>query len=106
MTLSIVIHRPESGHAGSPPDAEAEAMRLAVRDAVWEIADAHWTMGSDAILVSTDLSPDYMLSHFRRALARRGFSRTGLLLVTGVGPRAAWSDLPEEAEGWLKDVLA
>ncbi|MBU8545080.1 MULTISPECIES: hypothetical protein [Roseomonadaceae] len=102
MTLSIVIHRPDAG-----PDAdEASTMRAAVRDAVWEIADAHWTLGEDAILVSTDLSPDYMLSHFRRALARRGFDRTGLLLVTGVGPRAAWSELPVEAEGWLRDVLA
>jgi len=107
LTLSIVIHRPESGpDAPAGGEAEAEAMRMAVRDAVWEIADAHWTMGSDAILVSTDLSPDYVLSHFRRALARRGFDQTGLLLVTGVGPRAAWSGLPEEAEGWLKDVLA
>lgn len=105
MTLSIVIHRPESAPTSIPPEA-AEAMRLAVGDAVWEIADAHWTMGSDAILVSTDLSPNYILSHFRRALARRGFDQTGLLLVTRVGPRAAWSDLPEEAEGWLKDVLA
>lgn len=105
MTLSIVIHRPE-GATDLPPDAASEGMRVAVRDAVWEIADAHWALGSDAILVSTDLSPDYMLSHFRRALARRGYEESGLLLVSTVGPKAAWSGLPDEAEGWLKDVLA
>jgi hypothetical protein len=109
MTLSIVIHRPEGASDAprdSQPDATTEGMRLAVRDAVWEIADAHWVLGRDSILVSTDLSPDYMLSHFRRALARRGFDESGLLLVSTVGPKAAWAGLPAEAEGWLKDVLA
>lgn len=106
MTLSIVIHRPESDPAGDPPADQAEAMRQAVRDAVWEIADAHWAIGSDAILVSTDLSPAYMVSHFRRALSRRGFDRTGHLLVTSVGPKAAWSDLPDEADDWLKETLS
>jgi hypothetical protein len=105
MTLSIVIHRPE-GASDGPADAEVEGMRLAVRDAVWEIADAHWALGNDAILVSTDLSPDYMLSHFQRALARRGYPESGFLLVSSVGPKAAWSGLPTEAEGWLRDVLA
>lgn len=80
-------------------------MRQAVRDAVWEVADAHWALGGDSILVSTDLSPDYLVSHFRRALARRGFDETGLLLVTTVGPKAAWAGLPSEAEGWLQEVL-
>jgi hypothetical protein len=105
MTLSIVIHRPE-GTSDGPADAEVEGMRLAVRDAVWEIADAHWALGNDAILVSTDLSPDYMLSHFQRALARRGYPESGFLLVSSLGPKAAWSGLPAEAEGWLRDVLA
>ncbi|NKC30877.1 hypothetical protein [Falsiroseomonas selenitidurans] len=105
MTLSIVVHRPESGAAEAGSSA-AEDMRTAVRDAIWEIADAHWAMGQDAILVSTDLSPDYILSHFQRALARRGFGESGLLLVSSIGPRAAWSGLPQDAEGWLREVLA
>lgn len=105
MTLSLVIHRPE-GAANAPIAANvAEAIRGAVRDAVWEVADAHWALGEDAILVSTDLSPDYLLSHFKRALARRGFEDGGLLLVSSVGPRAAWTGLPAEAEAWLRDAL-
>jgi len=72
---------------------------------VWEVADAHWAVGDDAILVSTDLSPDYLVQHFRRALRRRGFGETGLLLVTSIGPKAAWAGLTPDAEAWLHDVL-
>ena len=108
MALSLVVHRPEAGPIDVMPDQEAgaEAMRMAVRDAVWEVADAHWALGQDAMLVSTDLSPTYLLSHFRRALARRGFTEAGMLLVSSLGPKAAWTGLPAEAEGWLRDVLA
>lgn len=108
MTLSLVLHRPEVGPLNAMPDPEAgaAAMRAAVRDAVWEVADAHWVLGHDAMLVSTDLSPTYLLSHFKRALTHRGFTEAGLLLVTTVGPKAAWTGLPAEAEGWLRDVLA
>jgi hypothetical protein len=106
MSLSLVIHRPDRVPTTTKPDAGGiDVMRAAVRDAVWEVADAHWALGDDAILVSTDLSPSYLVSHFRRALARRGFAETGLLLVTSVGPKAAWSGLPAEAEGWLREVL-
>ena len=107
MTLSLVIHRPEPADAApAGPDAGGlPAMRTALRDAVWEVADAHWALGDDAILVSTDLSPDYLVQHFRRALRRRGFAETGLLLVTAVGPKAAWAGLTPEAEAWLHDVL-
>ena len=107
MTLWFVIHRPEEGDAGTPaPSAEAaSAMRSAVRDAMWEIADAHWALGQDAALVSTDLSPDYLVEHFRRALARRGFDSPGLLLVATAGPRAAWCGLPPEADAWLRETM-
>jgi hypothetical protein len=107
MSLSLVIHRPgDADLAGAGPEAGGvEEMRKAVRDAIWEVADAHWAVGEDAILVSTDLSPSYLVSHFRRALGRRGFVRTGLLVVTAVGPRAAWSGLPPESEAWLRDML-
>ncbi len=104
MTLLLVIHRPEGlpeGHPGSLAE-----MRAAVRDAIWEVADAHWALGEDSVLVSTDLSPSYMVSHFQRALKRRGYTESGLLVVTSVGPKAAWSGLPPEAEAWLRDALA
>lgn len=99
MTLSLLIHRPE----GSAE--KVEEMRAALRDAVWEVAEAHWALGGDAVLVSSDVSPDYLLDHFRRALGRRGFASAGLLMVVGVGPRAAWTGLPAEAETWLREAL-
>ncbi|MBX9593208.1 MAG: hypothetical protein K2X46_02500 [Roseomonas sp.] len=107
MSLSLVIHRPEAADAAdaSPDSGGVEGMRKAVRDAVWEVADAHWAVADDSILVSTDLSPSYLISHFKRALARRGFDRSGLLLVTTVGPKAAWSGLSSESEAWLRDML-
>jgi hypothetical protein len=107
MTLSLVIHRPEPADAApaGPEAGGVVAMRAALRDAVWEVADAHWAVGDDAILVSTDLSPDYLVQHFRRALRRRGFGETGLLLVTSIGPKAAWAGLTPDAEAWLHDVL-
>lgn len=100
MTLSLVIHRPDAG-----PET-AETMRAAVRDAVWEVADAHWTLGTDLIFVSCDLSPDYLLNHFRRALARRNLAAEGTLLVTALGPRTAWAGLPQDAEEWLRGALS
>ena len=107
MSLSLVIHRPDAADAvGANPEAGGvEGMRKAVRDAIWEVADAHWAVADDSILVSTDLSPSYLVSHFQRAVARRGFSRTGMLLVTTVGPKASWSGLPAESEAWLRDML-
>lgn len=107
MSLSLVIHRPEAADAAdASPDAGGVAeMRKAVRDAIWEVADAHWAVAEDSILVSTDLSPSYLVSHFKRALARRGFTRSGLLLVTTVGPKAAWSGLSADSEAWLRDML-
>jgi hypothetical protein len=100
MTLHLVVHRPDE-----PAGSEAEGkIRAALRDAVWEVADSHWApdaTGGDCVLVSTDLSPDYLLSHFRRAVARRGFADPGLLLVVTVGDRAAWTGLSPETEAWL-----
>ena len=99
MSLALVIHRPDARAE------EAAGMRTAVRDAVWEVADAHWALSEDILLVSCDLSPDYLLDHFRRGLARRGYADGGLLFVTSIGPRAAWQGLPREAAAWLADTL-
>jgi hypothetical protein len=98
MTLALVVHHPE-------PAADAPEMRTALRDAVWEVADAHWALGQDAILAACDLSPEYLVDHFRRAMARRGFADPGLLLVVPVTPRSAWAGLPREAEGWIRETL-
>lgn len=94
MPLHLVIHRPADG-----PDAEAA--RMAVRDAVWEVAESHWAAGAEALIAASDLSSAYLLSHFRRALARRGVEDPGLLIVAPVGEGAAWAGLPAEAEAWM-----
>jgi hypothetical protein len=100
MGLALLIFRPDG-----TADVAAE-LRAAVRDAVWQVADAHWALGEDCTLISCDLSPDYLVDHFRRALSRRGEPWSGPLLVTAVGPRTAWAGLPADAEGWLRDMLA
>lgn len=99
MTLVLVVHHPDAA-----PDAAAE-MRDALRDAIWEVADAHWALGADAVLAATDLSPDYLLGHFRRAIARRGLSESGQLLVVPFAPRSAFIGLPPDAAAWVRDQL-
>lgn len=100
MTLHLVIHRPDA-----PTGSEAEAaIRAALREAVWEVADSHWTPCDEVLLVSTDLSPDYLLSHFRKGLARRGHPAPGLLAVVKVGEDAAWHGLPAEAADWIAET--
>jgi hypothetical protein len=100
MTLHLVIHRPGATEGS---DAEA-AIRTALGEAVWEVADSHWAPCNEALLVSTDLSPDYLLAHFRRALAQRGHPDPGMLLVVPFGAAAVWSGLPEDAEAWVAEV--
>jgi hypothetical protein len=103
MTLHLVVHRPNE-----PAGSEAEALvRAALRDAVWEVADSHWAPGGaegEAVLVSSDLSPDYLVSHFRRATARRGFPDAGLLMVVQVGERAAWAGIGSETGRWIEET--
>lgn len=105
MTLHLVIHRPEA----APGSAAEEEIRRALRDAVWEVADSHWTPGGEqlgeAMFVSCDLSPDYLVSHFRRSLARRGFAEAGMLVVTQLGERTAWTGVPDDAAVWIRDTL-
>jgi hypothetical protein len=101
MTLHLVFHRPDDP-AGSTEEA---AVRAALRETVWEVADSHWAVGEEALLVSTDLSPHYLLSHFRRGVARRGHASAGVLLVVPVASNAAWSGLPEDAAEWVKSLL-
>ncbi len=100
MTLHLVVHQ-AAGAAGS----EAEkAERAALVEAVWEVADSHWAAGEEALLVSTDLSPDYLTRHFRIGLARRGFPKAGMLIVVPVAATAAFSGLPAEAAAWVAEV--
>jgi hypothetical protein len=101
MTLHLVIHSPPAP-AGSPEEA---AIRSALQEAVWEIADSHWSPADGSLLVATDLSPAYLVQHFRSGLGRRGCPDPGLLLVVPVTDTAAWTGLPKDAEAWLKDVV-
>lgn len=100
MTLHLVIHRPDAA-TGSPAE---EAIRTALREAVWEVADSHWAPSDEVMLVSTDLSPDYLLAHFTKGLARRGHAEPGILAVVPVGATAAWSGLPPEAATWIAET--
>jgi hypothetical protein len=97
MTLHLVIHRPDA--------AQDQAIRAALIETVWEVADSHWSAGEEALLVSSDLSPDYLLSHFRRGLARRGHASPGLLLVVPMGQNCAWFGLPQDAADWVKSTI-
>jgi hypothetical protein len=94
MTLALVLHQ--------PPTLAAAEIRGALRDAVWEVAEAHWTLGDESMIVACDLSADYLMSHFTRAMARRGFADPGLMLVVPLSPRSAWRGLPPEAAAWLR----
>jgi hypothetical protein len=101
MALHLVIHRPEA-----PPDSGiAAAIRAALIDAAWEIADSHWSPTAEALLVSTDLSAAYLVAHFRAGLARRGHDNPGMLLVTPVTAAAAWCGLPQDGEEWIRGLL-
>ena len=101
MTLQLVIHHPDHP-AGS---AAAAAERDALRDAAWEVADSHWAPSDEALLVSTDLSAEYLLAHFRAGLARRGHPAPGMLLILPLGATAAWSGMPPDADAWLRAAL-
>jgi hypothetical protein len=101
MTLHLVIHRPDT-QTGSSAD---EAIRTALREAVWEVADSHWSPCDEVMLVSTDLSPDYLLQHFRKGLVRRGHPEPGMLAVVPVQSSAAWLGLPPEAEVWIAETM-
>jgi hypothetical protein len=101
MTLHLVIHRPAT--ADGSEDAAAE--RQALQEAVWEVADSHWAPTEEALVVSCDLSPAYLLSHFQAGLARRGHKQPGLLLVVPMGREVAWMGLPPDGEAWMREAL-
>jgi len=92
MSLSLVIHHPP----GNDPLAD-----IALQDGIWEVAESHWRLDARSVLVGSDLTAAYLLEHFRRALARRGFPDPGLLLVMPVGARFAAIGLPADAAAWL-----
>ena len=97
MALVLVLHDPDGDRA------VASEMRVALRDAIWEVADAHWALSESAVIAATDLSPDYLLSHFSRAIARRGHKAPGQLLIVPIGERSVFAGLPEQAANWVHD---
>jgi hypothetical protein len=101
MALHLVLH--QSAPTGRRDDAED--IRIALQDAVWEVAESHWAAGNETLLVSSDLSSDYLLSHFRRALTRRGIPQPAFLLVAPLGERPAMIGVPADAEGWMEDAF-
>jgi hypothetical protein len=100
MGVSLVIHGAADGTA-----ATSAAVRDVVRDAVWQVADTHWAIGPDHMMVGSDLSPDYLADHFARALARQGLGGAATLLVTRIDRQARWRGLPLDGETWLRSGL-
>lgn len=100
MALHLVIHRTD----GTADSARATAIRAALRDAVWEVAESHWAASDEALLVCTDLSAAYLLSHFRRGLAQRGHAEPGMLMVVPLDETAALHGLPEDAAAWIAEM--
>ncbi len=101
MALHLVLHQP----APSACRDEAEDIRVALQDAVWEVAESHWAAAAGTMLVSSDLSSDYLLSHFRRALSRRGVPQPAFLVVAPLAERPAMIGVPAEAEGWMEEAF-
>ena len=91
MPLALVIHDLPPGSAA------AQAMF----DAIYEIAPEHWPLADGAVLVVTGVSPGYLRDHLLRALN----TKAGLLLVSRLGEKAAWANLPAEGEAWLREAL-
>ena len=101
MALHLVLHR-----ADPTADHEtAEDIRAVFADAVWEVAESHWSPAEDVLLVASDLSSNYLLVHFRRALKRRGAPEPTFLFVAPLAERPAMLGVPAEAEGWIAAAL-
>jgi hypothetical protein len=101
MALHLVLHQP----APSACREDAEDIRVALLDAVWEVAESHWAAGSESLLVSSDLSSDYLLAHFRGSLTRRGIPQPAFLLVAPLASRPAMIGVPSDAEGWMEEAF-
>jgi len=101
MALHLILHR-----ADPTTDHEtAEDIRAVFADVVWEVAESHWAPAEDALLVSSDLSSDYLLAHFRRALKRRGAPEPAFLFVAPLADQPAMLGVPAEAEDWIAAAL-
>lgn len=94
VPLALVIH-------DLPPGEALDALYAAI----YEIAPEHWPMTGTAVLAETGVSPTYLRDHLLRSLEVRG-QHAGILLVTRLGERAAWSNLPPEGEAWLREAIA
>jgi hypothetical protein len=101
MTLHLVVHQPEPN---ADPDV-VEEIRATLADAVWEVAESHWAPAEETMLVSSDLSADYLLAHFRRALSRRGVTEPGFLIVAPIAERPALLGAPPAVKAWMAEAL-
>jgi hypothetical protein len=94
MPLSLILH----DLAGLAPDDEKRFF-----EAIFQIAPEHWRILPGTTLVSTGVSPAYLLDHLLRALPPE--ARAGTLLVTSRVPEdAAWHGLPAEGASWVRDA--
>jgi hypothetical protein len=94
VPLALVIHDLPAGSAAVK----------AMLDAIYEIAPEHWPMTDGALLADTGVSPAYLRDHLLRAL-KAGAHQTGMMLVTRLGEKAAWSGLPADGEAWLREAI-
>ena len=96
MALSLILH----DLSGLAPEDERRFF-----EAIFQIAPEHWQVAKGATLAETGVSPAYLRDHLLRSAPAA--ARAGLrLLVTRTSPDTAWSDLGEEGERWVREMLA
>jgi hypothetical protein len=98
MKLVLLLHRADRGAA------EAAARRAAIEAAIWEVAESHWAVSEEAVVLACDLSADYLLRHFRRALAEAGLDGTGWLLLAPLRGPPRGHGLPRDIAAWLREA--
>ena len=95
MSLLLVLHE-----LAAAPEPASKAFY----EAIFEIAPEHWPITPQAVLLTTDVSPNYLRDHLLRALKQHG-GEAGQLLITRCAGDSAWHRLSAEGESWLKDAL-
>ena len=89
MPLCLVLH--------DLPAGGTEVLEAAI----WEVSESHWTPMANALLVSSDLSVDYISSHRTRALRREHVN--GTVLAMRADSREVAEGVAPEAVSWLHE---
>ncbi|WP_458096743.1 hypothetical protein [Roseomonas sp. WA12] len=71
----------------------------AIEASLWQLSESHWGLPG-AMLVETGVSPSYLLSYLRQALAREGIE--GRLLVTSFAGQVHTTGLDTGILAWIQ----